>query len=256
MKHGEHITKLIIEAILPAKLEYRVEQSHGEYDFDVRYRDGTVAALEATASVDEAEVGMLAAIKRQTSGTAAFPVKKCQHSWMIFARPTARVTTLRKKLDICLSKLELDGVDRFSPSDLRLSDVNAICSDLEVTGGCVIPTSHPARLYLVPAGSGEFVSATGAIEASRREVFKKDNRLKLGASNAPERHLAVYIDVSDSSAWTALNWTDPPTVCPRLPPEITHIWMFAETALPKDFIVWHGTSDKIWQSRRLHFSDE
>src|SRR5215469_10313627 len=109
MDRAEEITKLAVEAILPARLEYRIEQSHGEYDFDVKYHDGRLAALETTTSVDQPELELLAAIKRQTKHRGSFLADKCKNSWMISVRSSARVSVLRHKLDTYLSALELDG---------------------------------------------------------------------------------------------------------------------------------------------------
>ncbi len=54
MNHAEKVAKRALEALLPAgSLKYRPEQSSGEYDFDLCYGDGAIAALEVTASVDK-----------------------------------------------------------------------------------------------------------------------------------------------------------------------------------------------------------
>lgn len=251
MDRAEKVTKLILEAILPAKLEYRPEQSHGEYDFYLKYQDGRLAALEATATVDQAELELLAAIKRQTKGRAVFSATKCKHSWMISVRSSARINVLRQRLDTYLSALEHDGISSFSESDIHNHNVKAICIDLAVEGGCVISTSAPPRIYPSPAGKGELISHAGAVEAARREAWKEDNRRKLGDSNTPERHLAIYVDVLDDSAWTAMHWSEPPPIVPDLPAEITHIWLFAEGESSSQYTIWCGRTDRVWRSQRL-----
>jgi hypothetical protein len=251
MDRPENVTKLVIEAILPAKLEYRVEQSHGEYDFDLKYQDGRLAALEATASVDRAELELLAAIKRQTKGRAGFPAAKCTNSWMISVRSSARINVLRQKLDTYLSALEMNGISHFSLFDLHIPQVNEICEVLELDHGTIITTSAPPAIYLTPSSGGGFVDPSSAVEAGRREAWKEDNRKKLSGSNTPERHLAVYIDLLDDSAWTAMHWSEPPAATPDLPPEITHIWLLAEGESPGEFTIWRAHSDAIWQNQRL-----
>jgi hypothetical protein len=53
MKNTERVAKRVLEEILHARLEYRCDQSNGQYDFDLQYADGTVAAVEVTAAVDK-----------------------------------------------------------------------------------------------------------------------------------------------------------------------------------------------------------
>jgi hypothetical protein len=251
MNRAEENTKLIIEALLPAKLVYRTEQSHGEYDFDLKYQDGRLAALEVTASIDRAELELLAAIKRQTKGRAGLSTTKCRHSWMISVRSSARVNILRQKLETYLSALEMNGISNFSLNDLHIPEVNEICAALEVDHGTVITTSTPPAIYLTPSSGGGFIDPLSAVEAGRREAWKKDNRKKLGGSTASERHLAVYIDLFDDSAWTALHWSNPPATTPDLPAEINHLWLLAEGESPGEFTIWRGRSDTVWQSQRL-----
>lgn len=253
MDRAENITKLVIEAMLPAKLEYRAEQSNGECDFDIKYHDGRLAALETTSSVHRAELEMLAAIKKQTKGTTAFPARRCQHNWMITVRPPARVSVLGEKLDSYLSALENEGINNFSLSDLHTPSVMELCEVLGVEHGTVITASPPPALYLTPSGEGGLIDSSSAIDAGRREAWKSDNRKKLGGSGANERHLAVYIDLSDASAWTAMHWSEPPKAPPELPDEVTHIWLLAEGESSGECTVWRGCSDQLWQVQRLQF---
>jgi len=250
MDRAEKITKLVIEAILPARLEYRVQQSNGKYDFDLEYFDGRLAALEATASIDRAQLEFLAAIKRQKKGAPGFPAEKCRSSWMISARSSARATVLRQKLDIYLSVLELNGISRFSLVDLDIPSVSAICNDLEVEHGFVVLTSTPPAIYVLPAGAGAVIDPANAIEAGWRESWKDDNRKKLRASHAAERHLVVYIDLLHDSAWTAMNWAEPPPQIPDLPPEITHIWLLAEGETPGEVVIWRAETVRSWQRQK------
>jgi hypothetical protein len=68
MNYSEKIAKRILEAILPgASLEYRQTQSHGEYDFDLHYGDGSKAAVEVTAAMDETLMKTLSTAKEQAA---------------------------------------------------------------------------------------------------------------------------------------------------------------------------------------------
>lgn len=252
MNHAEVVTKHALEAVLDgARLKYRLAQSHGEYDFDVQYADGRRAALEATASVDRQQLEMLAATKAKTNGKTAFEAVRCRNSWIVFAGASARIAHLRNNLDAYLARLELAGIDRFSFTDSHIPCVTEVYRDLKVDYGLVVSTTKSPSLYISPSSEGELVRPDSAIRAGEREAWKDDNRRKLGSAGTNERHLAVYIDVSDASAWTALNWTDPPKTIPILPAEITDIWILAETGCPKEFAFWHGTSNQFWHSRRV-----
>src|ERR1700692_128838 len=55
--HAERLGKAVIEALAPGStMEYRDHQSQGArvYDFDLRFVDGRVAAVEVTAAMNEA----------------------------------------------------------------------------------------------------------------------------------------------------------------------------------------------------------
>jgi hypothetical protein len=53
MNKAEEIAKTLMEIIyVGAEMRYRRDQSKGEYDYDLRYTDGTIAAVEVTASMD------------------------------------------------------------------------------------------------------------------------------------------------------------------------------------------------------------
>ena len=102
-----------------------------------------------------------------------------------------------------------------------------------------------AGIYLIyisrPGGNFSRIGTSVAIKAGLAEASKADNRKKLISSGAENRHLAVHIDISNSHAWTSLHDFDPPEEAPELPPEITDLWLFAETPTPDQCTVWHAT---------------
>jgi hypothetical protein len=62
MNHAETVAQRVLESILPCTMEHQSEQSHGEYDFELRYHSGDTAAVEVTASVDQEQRETIAAI--------------------------------------------------------------------------------------------------------------------------------------------------------------------------------------------------
>lgn len=97
MDHAEMISKLVLEAVLPgARLEYRVEQSHGEYDFDLRY-GGTLAAVEVTESAIQHQKWMSAKISKKEGGSI-IAARHCKKSWIVFAMDPKTIPVIRKRL--------------------------------------------------------------------------------------------------------------------------------------------------------------
>ncbi len=92
------------------------------------------------------------------------------------------------------------------------------------------------------APSGGAVGASTATAAGEREAWKMDIRKKLGEAGTTERHLAVYIDPRNGGAWTGLTAFAPPNISPKVPDEITHLWLFSTGFESNEFFVWRATS--------------
>ena len=56
MNHAEAVAKLVLENVIPGTMIYQLKQSHGECDFELRYRSGATAAVEVTASADREQL--------------------------------------------------------------------------------------------------------------------------------------------------------------------------------------------------------
>ena len=102
-----------------------------------------------------------------------------------------------------------------------------------------------------PPGGGGSVDARTVIKAAWREVLKSDNRRKLGVSGVDERHLAVYVYLTNYLPWYALVGFEPPPDLPQLPPEITDLWLFSETRSPDEYVVWRANKASRWHSQRI-----
>ena len=78
MDCAETLAKCLLEDVIEgARMEFRADQSHGVHDFDLRYQDGRIAAVEVTAAVDKSANEMETAIKKggrfvYTPGPGAF----------------------------------------------------------------------------------------------------------------------------------------------------------------------------------------
>jgi len=250
MNHAETVAKRVLEGVLPGTMEYQPEQSHGEYDFELRYHDRAATdAVEVTESVDRTMVQTAAAI----CGGRKVPViwaSKCKKSWVICPTRNARIGKIRKSADEYLSKVEQAGIEKFSWLRNEHQCVEDICRDLGIVSGSVIPTETSPNIRIqLPIGGGALGAIT-AVEAGEKEAWKQDNREKLGAANTAERHLVVYIDVANGLPYVALTDFDPPLAVPKLPPEITRLWLLAHGEEADEFVVWYGSAKEPWRSLR------
>jgi hypothetical protein len=247
MNYSEAVAKRVLESILPgATLVYRTAQANGEYDFDLRYSDGTVAAVEVTAAVDQNLTETIAAVRSKKKGGSIIEATVCKKSWKIFPAKGASINAIRVAADGSLAHLEHQGIDRFycvstSPS------VRNICCQLQVTGGRVISSeTEPTIRIAFPIGGGAVGAAT-ATTTGERESWKPDNRKKLGAATTAERHLVVYLDAGNRLPWTALTSFAPPSTVPGIPDEVTNLWLIGQGENENEFVVWYANKNEIWR---------
>ena len=165
--------------------------------------------------------------------------------------PNARIIEIRNKIDEYLSKAEVAGVETFSYMDDGPSCVQAICRDLKVERGSVLPTITPAKICINGPGGGGAPGADTVIEAGEKEAWKDDNRKKLAKAKTDERHIVVYIHISNGLARMALTSFEPLPTPPRLPSEITHIWLISEAEESNEFVIWYASVNEPWDSRRV-----
>lgn len=252
MNHAEAIAKRVIESILPGKMEYQSEQSHGECDFELRYHSGTTAAVEVTAAVDETQVRTLAAIYNKKRGGSSIAATKCGKSWAIVPAKGANINKIRASADEYLFRLEQSGIEKFSwVRDWHRPFVQELCRDLAITSGSVITTETVPEIYIMSPIGGGAVGPSVAIKAGEKEAWKQDNRKKLRAAKTPEHHLVVYIDAMNGLPWVALTDFEPPSALPNLPQEITRIWLVGHGKEANEFVVWRAGVKEPWSSLRM-----
>jgi hypothetical protein len=271
MRPSEAAAKLVLEAFLPgAKMVFRSEQSHGEWDFDLHYASGTVAPVEVTASVDQDQAHMSARIHDKRKGGSHLAVAKCKKSWMIFPMKSADINKIRTA-DTYLSALEQADIESFRLLDAATSRMvkaagiekyvglsvpecyEKLCYDLQLMNGRVVDAGDSPKIFINHPIGGGAVGPSVAIKAGEREAWKDDNRKKLGAAKTDERHLVVYVDVMNGLPWVALTDLEPPLALPKIPGEITHIWLISHSgeANENQFVVWRATAKEPWHSHRL-----
>jgi hypothetical protein len=252
--HAESIAKRLLEAILiGARMEYRLSQSQGQHDFDLHHPDGTVSAVEVTSAVNKTVVETNASIRDPKKDGPMVKTRLCKKDWLVHPASTANINLIRSRVDEYLAAIESAAIERFyAPADLRNPSVERIYLDLGVVAGSVFPYwKEPGQIGIEFPGGGGPLNPRAATDAAEREAFKSDNRRKLGAAGTNGRHLVVYVYVTNYLPWCALCDLDPPPDLPRLPPEITDLWLLSETGSEHEYVVWHGSASLRWHSRRL-----
>lgn len=253
MRSEEAVAKRVLEKIFPgAEMKFQPEQSNGEYDFDLSFSDGKVAAVEVTSSRNQTLTQMSAEIFGKKKGGPTIPAIKCVKSRSIYPAIKPDIPEIRKKVDRYLAEVEAAGIECFDLDDLWKSTcpacVTNICNDLKLTMGMVIDSSGAPQIRINGVVSGEAVDATSATEAGEREI--EANKDKLGRAKKFEHHLFVYIDQLNGGPFTGLTSFEPPNVLPNLAPEITHIWLATE--IQKDqFVLWGASSMEAWKRFQL-----
>ena len=251
MDHAESRAKLIIEAALPGShMRFRTDQSRSVHDFDLHLADGTVEAVEVTASVDREAEETNAAIVDSKKGGRWIPTVLCKNDWHIHPSSDARIDLIRREADQCLAEVEAAGLDTFvGPGDwAEHACVKRAYQDLRIFSGAVISGRSLGRISMAPPGGGGAVGEMLVHEAVIEEASKQDNRTKLAASGLAKRHLAVYIHSRNYLPWVALIDLEPPQLVVDLPTEITDVWVFTENRSPSGFSVWHGRPGSLWEN--------
>ena len=114
MDYAEKLAKIIIELVLPrAKMQYHINQSAGSHDFDLKYSDGTYAAVEVTISTNQIREATVAEITHPRKGGAFIKATLCRKDWFIHPLPTASINRIRALADVYLAAIEADGLDKF-----------------------------------------------------------------------------------------------------------------------------------------------
>jgi len=246
MDDAETVAKFVLEAAFPgSSMMFRFDQPCMEYDFDLHYPNGGVAAVEVTSSRNQNETQTNAKIFKEKKGGEFVPAVKCKRQWHIFPSPDARIDKIRKNADCYLAQLEAEGIETFNSDSIQDSPacVQKISFDLNLTEG--VSKKQRAEICIKPVVGSGAADANTAIRAGEKEI--ESNRKKLGMARTTERHLVVYIDRNNSRPHAALTYLEPPSDLPRLPDEITDIWLVSEHSAAGRFVFWHGSKNAIWR---------
>jgi hypothetical protein len=211
------------------------------HDLDLSIGGGrTFGAIEITAAVDETLIKGQKVLDRR-DGRWCEP--ELAGGWAVNLRPEARLNRLSQELPPLLRALEEDGftsLDQTLPDELR-----ARLAKLGVTRADQYGTDFRGSIYpmleMPTDRMGGWVASTGDALSDWISEWvvgpsRSDNLTKLRRSAAPERHLFVivpgFVGTAPFSIGDLLLRVDAPlpTTSPRLPAEITHVWIMGTWA--------------------------
>jgi len=249
MDECEKLAKAVIEHVVPgSRMDFHRQQSHGNYDFDLVYPDGRLAAVEVTAAKNKLMEGTIAAILDEKKGGSFVPRRQCRNDWMVYPLLGARINDIRDKVDSYLAEVEAEGRNRFfAYVDVDDSPaVQCILEDLQIEAGNVEKWKNPGICITSPGQTTE-PDPTKVDAAVLREAQKQDNRRKLREAQHPEKHLFLCIDRLLSGPWYAINEGNPSGLPMHLPEEVDIVWAVASTRSSGVYAVWQAQRDQPWR---------
>ena len=238
MNHDEKLAHRVVRAVNPELgLTFNKNQSTSIADFSVFRSDEEVGALEVTRFTDSAGEEIRSILRKNCFVERTL----CKSDWLIHLDDNAKVNKVNKHVDRYLRQIEETGLDDFfGPIHAEHEPVRRIWSDLRVEAGRKTQWKKSGIGIMAPSSGGR-ADSESIWRDVRSEVYKSDNRNKLGQSNGSNRHLFVVIDGLQGPAYTSMRFCEPPREIPDLPPEITHLWLAAEEGTL--VYVWLANSD-------------
>jgi hypothetical protein len=205
----------------------------GFHDFDLRFKDRGVVAVEVTGATDPASRQFLSRVEQLD-----WQVDDLTQSWSINLSAAADPRRVRGQLPGLLRQLERRGVEAFDARRHEGGDgVIDQLAALQVLRGAAIGVLAGGRQRILPNtlprigyGSPGLANEVVAGAASR-----EDNRRKLRAANASgarQAHLFIWVDGHNVPAAAVLRAAGLPFALPDLPTEIDAVWLAALHATP------------------------
>ena len=238
MNHDEKLARRVVSAVSPEwDLTFNDDQSTSVADISISRSDEEIGALEVTRFTDSGGEEIRSILRKK------WFVKRtlCKSDWLIHMDDNATVNNVNEQVDQYLRQIEEAGLDDFfGPMHAKHEPVRRIWNDLRVEAGRKTQWKQSGIGIMAPS-SGGWADSESVWGEVRSEVYKSDNRNKLGRSNGSIRHLFVVIDGLQGLAYSSMTFCKPPRETPDLPPEITHLWLAAEEGAL--VYVWLADSD-------------
>jgi hypothetical protein len=177
----------------------------GQYDVDIKTREGLTVALEVTSFGGDDWKQTSARVRKQLD-SGGFAGEGLRHQWLFVFPSGSGLREIEAPLTEVLQRLEGEGKDgatsTYEGDDATLREVAEILRQLPVNSVFVFdPDPPPEEPRIFPAQSERSIGGAGALPAALAAVFEKgDNQEKLARSETDERHLYVFMEDGGASA--------------------------------------------------------
>lgn len=205
------------------------------HDLEIIYPLGPRAAVEVTAAAYSEAIELW----NLMNGKGRWLDESLVGGWIVSLFPSARANRIRKELPTLLRELERLGIRQLPPRWHASASLQDVATALGVINAVQSGTDYPGSIYVtleLPSEQvGGFVPTSGTPLVTWLEAFLLEQRCadllsKLSRSEAEERHAFIFVpgfsgapfEVSDLLMRPDAPVPDNP---PRLPPEITHVWI-------------------------------
>ena len=171
----------------------------GMYDLTITYPDGTIGAVEVTATADRQQLELWKLVggrgKRWIEPGIA-------GGWIVQILPSTRAKNLLRQLPGLLRDLERAGLRDVRGDKSSTDQPSALAGQLSIIQAFQATTGYPGSIYVMPperlAQMGGFSPVTGDPLARWLSEWipdpsRADNLRKLARSGAPERHRFVLL---------------------------------------------------------------
>lgn len=235
----------------------------GTHDFDVHCDDGRTIALEVTSSTVPEIVEMWDAV-----GRVDWHCPELSQSWSVSlaaaqpGSPGAHVGRFRKEGPRWLALLDrerpsgdlIGGTLHEYSSDVARQAINEL-RRLGVRHASPIGTMTETPYVISVGMSGPVGSSDGSSILADVERAASDNVDKLRRADADERHLFVWVDMSDPASEVAMGTFSVPTLAPDLPNDVDAVWvawwMTNITTESHVYVLWRWDAEHGWRIEQV-----
>lgn len=237
----------------------------GMADIRIDYADHRPGFVEVWADVNPRYAATYSRLmSRGQSLPLELPMASVRRDWFVTVGSTSNLRVLEAELEGLLAGLEARGVtfetvaDRRALSSQSDEDLRRLLQLGVVMLSCGAPSSEDGLARLYPEGvEGPGVVACAPVVSWVEETLASerllDVRTKLMKTGAPERHVFLGVTfTSPGEVYFALSLREPtlPDGPPKLPGEITHVWLMNAPPLGR-CLAWFP--DRGWLDVRRHW---
>jgi hypothetical protein len=252
---GEEWARRIVEKDLKRTVVINDDGSApGMYDLRVGSADAPEVAIECVGAVDQTYT------ETWNIGPAKGPLQlSISGDWTVEIAPTARVKTVRQRIEQLLLELEAQGIYNVNV-DYELEWHNPALfnslNSVKITHVSCYCQQGTGRVYLTMPGIGGAVDEHGVavpqwVGDFLRDSARRDVLSKLQRSGAPDRHAFLIVTFTgvpwEVESYLGGNLKHLPTQTPDLPEPVTGVWVVS--GMGRRGLRWDGDAWKFFDAR-------